>query len=68
MGKMKEPWCYVVRGWHDGGDPVERPTTVSKVVLYIARAIQAFVKYGKTLIKISYFLSKFDLLSVYQFH
>jgi predicted XRE-type DNA-binding protein len=37
----------------------------SKVAVYIARAIQAFVKDGKTLIKI---LSKFDLLSVYQFH
>jgi hypothetical protein len=30
-------------------------TVRSKVVLYIARAIQAFVKDGKTLIKISYF-------------
>jgi hypothetical protein len=40
----------------------------SKVVLYIARAIQAFVKDGKTLIKIPYFLSKFDLVSVYQYH
>jgi hypothetical protein len=40
----------------------------SKVAVYIARAIQAFVKDGKTLIKIPYFLSKFDLLSVYQFH
>jgi hypothetical protein len=30
-------------------------TTRSKVALYIARAIQAFVKDGKTLIKISYF-------------
>jgi hypothetical protein len=32
----------------------------SKVAVYIARAIQAFVKDGKTLIKIPYFLSKFD--------
>jgi hypothetical protein len=30
-------------------------TARSKVALYIARAIQAFVKDGKTLIKISYF-------------
>jgi hypothetical protein len=30
-------------------------TSRSKVALYIARAIQAFVKDGKTLIKISYF-------------
>jgi hypothetical protein len=29
-------------------------------VVYIARAIQAFVKDGKTPIKIPYFLSKFD--------
>jgi hypothetical protein len=43
-------------------------TTKSKVAVYIARAIQAFMKDDKTLIKIPYFLSKFDLLSVYQFH
>jgi hypothetical protein len=43
-------------------------TTRSKVAVYIARAIQAFIKDGKTLIKIPYFLSKFDLLYVYQFH
>jgi hypothetical protein len=43
-------------------------TTRSKVAVYIDRAIQAFKKDDKTLIKISYFLSKFDLLSVYQFH
>jgi hypothetical protein len=30
-------------------------TTRSKVAVYIARAIQAFVKYDKTLIKIPYF-------------
>jgi hypothetical protein len=30
-------------------------TAMSKVALYIARAIQAFVKDDKTLIKISYF-------------
>jgi hypothetical protein len=30
-------------------------TTTSKVVVYIGRAIQAFVKHDKTLIKISYF-------------
>jgi hypothetical protein len=30
-------------------------TSRSKVAVYIARAIQAFVKDGKTLIKISYF-------------
>jgi hypothetical protein len=42
--------------------------TRSKVAVYIARAIQAFIKDDKTLIKISYFLSKFDLLLVYQFH
>jgi hypothetical protein len=30
-------------------------TTRSKVAMYIARAIQAFIKDGKTLIKISYF-------------
>jgi hypothetical protein len=40
-------------------------TTRSKVAVYIARAIQAFVKDAKTLIKIPYFLSKFDLLLVY---
>jgi hypothetical protein len=40
----------------------------SKVAVYIARAIQAFVKDGKNLIKIPYFLSKFDLLTVYQFY
>jgi hypothetical protein len=39
-------------------------TTRSKVVVYIARAIQAFVKDGKTLINISYFLSKFDYDSI----
>jgi hypothetical protein len=33
---------------------------MSKVAVYIARVIQAFVKDDKTLIKISYFLSKFD--------
>jgi predicted nucleotidyltransferase len=43
-------------------------TTRLKVAVYIARAIQAFVKDGNTLIKIPYFLSKFDILSVYQFH
>jgi hypothetical protein len=36
----------------------------SKVEVYIARAIQAFVKDGKTLIKILYFLSKFDYDSI----
>jgi predicted nucleotidyltransferase len=35
-------------------------TTRLKVVVYIARAIQAFVKDAKTLIKIPYFLSKFN--------
>jgi predicted nucleotidyltransferase len=43
-------------------------TVKSKVAVYIARVIQAFVKDSKTLVKIPYFLSKFDLLSVYQFH
>jgi hypothetical protein len=43
-------------------------TARSKVAVYIDRAIQAFKKDDKTLIKIPYFLSKFDLLSVYQFH
>jgi hypothetical protein len=38
------------------------------VAVYIARATQAFMKDDKTLINIPYFLSKFDLLSVYQFH
>jgi hypothetical protein len=38
-------------------------TTRSKVMLYIAKEIQAFVKDDKFLIKISYFLSKFDLYS-----
>jgi hypothetical protein len=32
-------------------------TTRSKVALYIDRAIQVFVKYGKTLIKIPYFFN-----------
>jgi hypothetical protein len=35
-------------------------TSMSKVAVYIARVIQAFVKDDKTLIKIPYFLSKFD--------
>jgi hypothetical protein len=35
----------------------------SKVALYIAKAIQAFVKDVKFLINIPYFLSKFDLCS-----
>jgi hypothetical protein len=34
-------------------------TARSKIALYIAKAIQAFVKDGKFLIKIPYFLSKF---------
>jgi hypothetical protein len=38
-------------------------TARSKVALYIAKAIQAFVKDGKFLIKIPYFLSKFYLYS-----
>jgi hypothetical protein len=38
-------------------------TIRSKVALYIAKAILAFVKDGKFLIKIPYFLSKFDLYS-----
>jgi hypothetical protein len=39
-------------------------TTRSKVAVYIARVIHAFVKDGKTLIKILYFLSKFDYDSI----
>jgi hypothetical protein len=35
-------------------------TTRSKVAMYIAKTIQAFVKDDKTLIKIPYFLSKFN--------
>jgi hypothetical protein len=44
---------------------VKEPTGIakSKVALYIAKAIQAFVKDDKFLIKIPYFLSKFDLYS-----
>jgi hypothetical protein len=38
-------------------------TARSTVALYIAKAIQAFMKDGKFLIKIPYFLSKFDLYS-----
>jgi hypothetical protein len=38
-------------------------TARSTVALYIAKAIQAFVKDDKFLIKIPYFLSKFDLYS-----
>jgi hypothetical protein len=38
-------------------------TARSKVALYIAKAMQAFVKDGKLLIKIPYVLSKFDLYS-----
>jgi hypothetical protein len=55
---------------HDFNKQVKEQTGTarSKVVVYIARAIQAFVKDDKTLIKIPYFLSKFDLLSFYQFH
>jgi hypothetical protein len=33
----------------------------ARVSLYIAKEINAFVKYGKTTIKIPYFLSKFHL-------
>jgi hypothetical protein len=40
-------------------------TTRSKVEVYIAKAIQDFVKDDKTLIKISYFLSKFDYDSIF---
>jgi hypothetical protein len=40
-------------------------TASSKVVVYIARPIQAFVKDDKTLIKILYFLSKFDYDSIF---
>jgi hypothetical protein len=40
-------------------------TARSKVTVYIARAIQAFVKNDKTLIKIPYFLSKFDYDSIF---
>jgi hypothetical protein len=44
-------------------------TVKSKVVVYIARAIQAFVKDVVRLSKRFHtFLSKFDLLSVYQFY
>jgi hypothetical protein len=39
-------------------------TARSMIAVYIARAIQAFVKDGKTLIKIPYFLSKFDYDSI----
>jgi hypothetical protein len=39
-------------------------TTRLKVAVYIGRAIQAFIKNGKTLIKITYFLSKFDYDSI----
>jgi predicted nucleotidyltransferase len=39
-------------------------TTRLKVAVYIARAIQAFVKDGKTLVKIPNFLSKFDYDSI----
>jgi hypothetical protein len=38
-------------------------TARSKVALYMAKAMQAFVKDGKFLIEIPYFLSKFDLYS-----
>jgi hypothetical protein len=38
-------------------------TARSKVALCIAKAIQAFVKDDKFLIKIPYFLSKFDMYS-----
>jgi hypothetical protein len=38
-------------------------TARSKVALYIAKAMQAFVKDDEFLIKILYFLSKFDLYS-----
>jgi hypothetical protein len=40
-------------------------TARSKVTVYITRAIQAFVKNDKTLIKIPYFLSKFDYDSIF---
>jgi hypothetical protein len=39
-------------------------TARSKVAVYIAREIQVFVKDGKTLIKIPYFLNKFDYDSI----
>jgi predicted nucleotidyltransferase len=35
-----------------------------KVAVYITRTIQTFMKDGKTLIKIPYFLSKFDYDSI----
>jgi hypothetical protein len=55
---------------HDFNKQVKEQTgtTRSKVALHIAKTIQAFVKDYKFFIKISYFLSKFDLLSVYQFY
>jgi hypothetical protein len=50
---------------HDFNIQVKELTDTSrlKVELYIAKAIQAFMKDGKFLIKIPYFLSKFDLHS-----
>jgi hypothetical protein len=39
---------------------VKEQTGTARSKVYITRAIQAFVKDGKTLIKIPYFLSKFD--------
>jgi hypothetical protein len=50
---------------HDFDIQVKKLTNTarSKVALYMAKAMQAFVKDGKFLIEIPYFLSKFDLYS-----
>jgi hypothetical protein len=66
----KNSEMYINMSQQDFNKQVNEQTGIvrSKVAVYIARAIQAFVKDDKILIKIPYFLSKFDLLSVYQFH
>jgi predicted nucleotidyltransferase len=66
----KNSEMYINMSQQDFNKQVKEQTGIvrSKVAVYIARAIQAFVKDDKILIKIPYFLSKFDLLSVYQFH
>jgi hypothetical protein len=61
----KDSEMYRNMSQHDIDIQVKELTgpTRSKVVLYIAKVMQVFEKYGKFLIKIPYFLNKFDLYS-----
>jgi hypothetical protein len=62
LNKNSEMYRNMSQGEFDKQNK-ELTGTRSKVVLYIAKAVQAFVKDGKFLIKIIYFLSKFDMYS-----